>query len=116
VLVSAPYFSSEDLFGNDGVRKVLEELREKYDFVVLDLPPLVGLADGRFIAALADATVLIVRWSSTPPQAAASAVGWLQSDGSNPIGVIYTMVDSAAEAIGGLYYSKKYTQYYRAAA
>lgn len=116
ILVSAPYFSSENLFGNDAIGKVLEELRERYEFVVLDLPPLVGLADGRFLAALADATVLIVRWSSTPPQAAASAVGWLQADGSNPIGVIYTMVDSAAEAIGGLYYSKKYTQYYREAA
>ncbi|QCI93133.1 MULTISPECIES: AAA family ATPase [unclassified Novosphingobium] len=116
LLVSAPYFSSEDLFGNDGMVTLLNKLSDRYDFVVLDLPPLVGLADGRFLAAMADATVLAVRWASTPPQAAASAVNWLQSDGSNPIGVIYTMVDSAAEAIGGLYYSKKYTQYYRAAA
>lgn len=112
MLVREPYFSSEDLFGNGGMERVLAEVRAKYDLIVLDLPPLVGLADGRFLAVLADVTALIIRWDSTPGRAAASALSWLKSDGANPVGAIYTMVDSSAEAIGGLYYSKKYSAYY----
>ena len=74
-----------------------------------------GLADGRFLAALADATVLIVKWDETPVPAVRSALGWLKSDGANIVGAIYTQVDTNAEAIGGLYYSKKYSSYYQAA-
>lgn len=114
LLVKSPYYSSEDLFGGGQMEQILEELRGRYEQIVLDLPPLIGLADGRFLAVLADATVLIVRWDATPPDAASSALGWLRSDGANPIGAIYTMVDSSSETIGGLYYSKKYAGYYQA--
>lgn len=113
MLVRSPYFSSGDLFGDGQMKDILDSLRGRYDKIVLDLPPLVGLADGRFLAAMADATALAVRWNSTPPQAAASAVAWLKSDGANPVGVIYTMVDTSSEVIGGLYYSKKYSAYYQ---
>ena len=115
LLVTSPYFSSEDLFGGGVMERLLTQLRGRYEKIVLDLPPLVGLADGRFLAVLADATALVIRWDSTPAQAAASAVGWLKADGANTVGAIFTMVDSSAEAIGGLYYSKKYAGYYQAA-
>jgi succinoglycan biosynthesis transport protein ExoP len=115
LLVLAPYFSSEDLFGGGNMERLIDRLREKYDHIVMDLPPLVGLADGRFLAVLADATALVVKWDSTPAAAASSAISWLRSDGANMVGVLYTMVDSSAEAIGGLYYSKKYSAYYQEA-
>lgn len=115
MLVKEPYFSSEDLFGAGAMESILASLRDRYELIVLDLPPLVGLADGRFLAVLADVTALIIRWDATPANAAASALNWLKVDGATPIGAIYTMVDSSAEAIGGLYYSKKYSAYYNKA-
>ncbi|MGE4324105.1 MAG: AAA family ATPase, partial [Sphingobium sp.] len=113
LLVRSPYFSSENLFGDGKMEGLLAQLRQRYESIVLDLPPLIGLADGRFIAALADVAVLVIRWNATPADAASSALGWLKSDGANPVGSIYTMVDTSAEAIGGLYYSKKYSAYYQ---
>lgn len=115
LLVSEPYFSSEDLFGDGAMQEILKELRTRYEHIVLDLPPLVGLADGRFLAVLADVTGLIIRWDGTPASAATSALRLLQSDGANPVGAIFTMVDASAEAVGGLYYSRKYGTYYQAA-
>jgi uncharacterized protein involved in exopolysaccharide biosynthesis/Mrp family chromosome partitioning ATPase len=115
MLVKTQYFSSENLFGGDDMEQLLAGLRGRYDHIVLDLPPLIGLADGRFLAVLADATALVIRWDSTPADAASTALNWLRTDGANPVGAIYTMVDSSAEAIGGLYYSKKYSGYYQAA-
>ena len=114
LLVRTPYFSSGDLFGDGAMEDLLGALRDRYDHIVLDLPPIVGLADGRFLAVLADATALCVRWDATPPAAASSALQSLQGDGANVVGVIFTMVDPDAEAIGGLYYSKKYSSYYQA--
>ena len=115
LLVTSPYFSSEDLFGGGAMQKLLAELRLRYDQIVLDLPPLMGLADGRFLAVAADATVMIVKWNETPSDAVASAADWLRSDGANLIGVVYSMVDTGTATMGGIYYSKKYAGYYQTA-
>jgi capsular exopolysaccharide synthesis family protein len=114
VLVVSPYFSGENLFGEGRMEQLLNAVRERYDYIVLDLPPLMGLADGRYLAVLADAIALVVKWNSTPVAAATSALNWLRSDGSNPVGIIYTQVDPSAQSVGGLYYySKKYSDYYQ---
>jgi capsular exopolysaccharide synthesis family protein len=114
ILVTSPYFSAENLFGEGRMEKLLDVLRERYDHIVLDLPPLMGLADGRYLATLADATVLVVKWNSTPASAVSSAVGWLRNDSGNVIGTLYTQVDPSAHSVGGLYYySKQYSDYYQ---
>lgn len=115
ILVVNPYFSAENLFGEGRMEQLLEAVRARYDYIVLDLPPLMGLADGRYLAVLADVTALVVKWGSTPISAVTSAIGWLRNDGANPIGAIYTQVDPSAHSVGGLYYySKQYSEYYQA--
>lgn len=116
IIIHKPYFSSENLFGNDLMPKILEQLSERYDTIILDLPPLVGLADGRFLAALADAVALVIRWNSTPKHAVTSAAAWLKSDGANLVGSMFTMVDTSSQAVGSYYYySKQYSEYYQEA-
>lgn len=112
--VLRPQYSSEDVFGGDTMAQLLKDLSSRYDHIVLDLPPLLGLADGRFLAALADAVVLVVRWGKTPMRPVAAAVQQLRADDAHLIGAIFAMVDPSSEAIGGLYYSQQYAAYYRA--
>jgi capsular exopolysaccharide synthesis family protein len=114
ILVVSPYFSAENLFGEGRMEKLLDVLRDRYDYIVLDLPPLMGLADGRLLALLADATILAVKWNSTPPSAVNAALNWLHTDGSKPVGILYTQVDPSAQSAGSLsYYSKQYSDYYQ---
>ena len=114
ILVVSPYFSAENLFGEGRMEKLLDVLRDRYDYIVLDLPPLMGLADGRLLALLADATILAVKWNSTPPSAVNAAINWLHTDGSKTIGILYTQVDPSAQSAGSLsYYSKQYSDYYQ---
>ncbi|WP_428334136.1 GumC family protein [Novosphingobium sp.] len=111
--VSRPHFTSENLFGSDRFHGVLDELARRYDTIILDLPPLIGLADGRFLAALADAVVLIVKWKATPQAAVRAAISGLQSDHANLIGVVYSMVEPMAHAYGSsAYNSAAYAKYY----
>lgn len=112
--VSRPHFTSENLFGTDRFHGILGELRHQYETIILDLPPLVGLADGRFLAALADAVVLIVKWKTTPSSAVKSAINGLQSDHANLIGVVYSMVGPKSPTYGSYAYnSAAYLKYYQ---
>ena len=111
--VSKTLFISRDIFSVATVDNLLENGRALYDFVVMDLPPVLGVADARLLAAMADTNVFVVRWGSTQLQAASLALSSLQADGVSMQGVVYTMVDPASEAIGGLYYSQNSARYYR---
>ena len=114
IFVREPYFSSENLFGDERMQKLLAVLAGKYDRIVLDLPPLLGLADGRFLATLADSVVVVVKWDATPAKAVISAVDLLKADNASVAGVLFTMVDSSSSGLGGYYYSKEYAKYYQA--
>lgn len=46
---------------------LLAELRERFDLVLIDTPPLAGLADGLILASLSDIVVLVVRAGVTKP-------------------------------------------------
>ncbi len=52
-------------FLSDEMRRFLAEVREHYDLVLLDAPPVEAVTEARIAASLADATLLCVRWRST---------------------------------------------------
>lgn len=110
-------FTAQDIFGTDAMSNLLKRLlrEEKYDRIVLDTPPLLGVADARVLASLSDAAILLIRWNSTALSAIQSGLAWLEADRAPLVGAMFTMVDPKSEAIGAMYYSKKYTKYYQAA-
>jgi len=114
ILVNAPYFSSTNLFDTDRMAKLVDWARANYDQVVLDLPPIVGLADGRYIAALADVVVFVLKWNSTPLSAARNALDALQDIGKAPAGVLVNAVAENSDMLSsGYYYLNRYSSYYQ---
>lgn len=105
-------FSPVDLFSGGVMKGHLARLRARYDAIIIDTPPLLGVADARSLARLADGVLVMVRWGSTPVAAVDAALAGLEQDGSAVIGAVLTMVDPAAEAMGGAYYSAQYHAYY----
>lgn len=55
-----------NLFSAKGFRPLLQELRARYDLVILDCPPALSNADGAMVARLADKTVVLAAWDETP--------------------------------------------------
>src|SRR3546814_6132291 len=53
---------------------LLDDLRDLFDLVVLDTPPVLPVDDSRVISAQADGVVLLVRWRRTPAKAAELAL------------------------------------------
>jgi capsular exopolysaccharide synthesis family protein len=113
LLAKQRLFTAEDLFGTGKMRDVLAELRKKYQTIVLDLPPVMGVADARALAVLSDTAVMVSHWGTTPRRAVEQALNRLRNDGANVVGLVFTMVDPRSEAIGGLFYSQKYAAYYQ---
>lgn len=81
------------LAGDPRLRAVIDELRQRYDHVLLDLPPVLASSEAIILAELADAFVLVVRQGVTSEQHVAAALEELQ--GSEALGVVLNRVDSS---------------------
>ena len=55
------------LLSGERMKVLSAELRERFDIVLIDSPPIAGLADGLILASLSDAVVMVVRTGLTKP-------------------------------------------------
>jgi len=60
-----PTINSVDLFSSYKFKEFLQEMRSRYDMVILDTPPVLIVSDARVIAPLVDATLFVARWNKT---------------------------------------------------
>lgn len=64
LLTEAPVHSDEVL-ASQGFRDLLERLRQSYDYIIVDLPPLAPVVDVRAIVPAIDSFVFVVEWGAT---------------------------------------------------
>jgi capsular exopolysaccharide synthesis family protein len=89
--------------------EMLRRLREKFEYVLVDSPPLLSVADSRILATITDAVVLVVRAHSTPYDAVRRARTLLYGAGARILGVALNDVDFRRSAYGyGSYYRYGY--------
>ncbi len=75
------------------MRELIEDLKSRYDFVVVDAPPVIPVTDPMVLAPLVDATLLVVMAGETPRQVVARARSLLVDTGTRLLGVIVNNVD-----------------------
>jgi exopolysaccharide transport family protein len=85
--------ATAELMFSDRIGSVFEHLRQRYELIVLDSPPLVPLVDGRALAEHADQIVLALAWDKTPRDAALDAVELLTPVRDRILGTVLTRVD-----------------------
>ena len=90
------------------MRSVLEALKEKFDLVILDTPPLSGGADGAILGAAADGVLMIVRAGETDRDAAKQAARQLLTVGARLLGAVLNDPDNETPKYGGYYYHYEY--------
>ena len=87
--------SSDPMAGltSDRMRRLLEEAKQSFDWVILDTPPVMLLPDANLLASMVEGAVLVVRAESTPfelVKRAADAIGRPRI-----LGVVLNRADSA---------------------
>jgi len=78
------------LWGDDKVGLVIEDLRAQFDYVIIDTPPLLKYSDGTVPAALGDGAVLLGRIGHTKAAALRKALAILSTAHVELIGVAAT--------------------------
>ena len=104
----------------DGVRRLIREAKARYEYVILDLPPLTLFNDAVLFAPLADKVLFVARWGRTHREIVRSALDRLRAAGADAagLGLVLNAVDLRASShftpSDVEYYHKGITAYYRA--
>lgn len=87
---------------------LVAELAAKNDYVVIDAPPVLPVADATSLAAVADGIVLSVHYGSTRKELVRRAAATLEQVGARTLGVVLNMVPPHAAASEGYGYRYEY--------
>jgi polysaccharide biosynthesis transport protein len=99
-----------ELLGAANTRELIASLRKRYDWVLIDAPPVLAMADTPVLAPWADGVILVVWADVCPRPALQRAVDQLKAVGGKITGVVLNKVDLARNSY---YYSQHYGEYYR---
>lgn len=109
----AEIYNSSLVFISDKFKNLIAELREEYDYVLLDSPPVLQFSDYIHIAKVADGVLFLVAYASTTKSQVSSAVKELKTNGANILGTVFTMYDKKKDKnYDGVGYYKYYNKYY----
>jgi capsular exopolysaccharide synthesis family protein len=97
-----------ELLNNGFFADMLTKLRERYDRIVIDSPPVMPVADARVIAALGDATVLVLRAERSTRRLSVAARNELWQVRATRIGVVVNGVPARKSGYGGYGYGYGY--------
>ena len=99
-----------ELLGSARMRDIVRALRGHYDWVLLDTPPVLAMADTPVLCPTVDGVVLVVAAEESGRPAVQRAIDQIQGVGGKIIGVVLNKVDLARNSY---YYGQYYGEYYR---
>lgn len=103
VMTSGPKAQNpSELLGSIRTDKLMRELRENYDFIIFDMPPVVAVTDAQIVASKVDGTMLVVRENVTRKDSLQKARELLTMVNANVLGAVFN--GSTDENDQGYYY------------
>jgi capsular exopolysaccharide synthesis family protein len=92
--------NAADLLSTGRIRKIIAEASERFDLVVIDGPPTLGLADAPLLAAASGAVVFVIEGGKTRTRGAIEALNRLEATGANVLGALLTKASEPGAAYG----------------
>lgn len=86
--------NAAELLTSDRIDSLIAKLTAKYDQVIFDVPPVMGLADTPLIASKVEGVVFVIESHRTPVNAARIAIGRLRDARSRVLGALLTKFES----------------------
>jgi capsular exopolysaccharide synthesis family protein len=106
VITSGPVPPSPtELLSSGRLTQLLRELSETYDVVILDSPPVLGLADAPLMSAIVDGVMLVVQSDRSRRGSLRASLRRLRAMQPNVLGAVLTMFDASKSG-------NRYSEYY----
>ncbi len=99
------------LVDNKRMRALIDTLRDKYDYIFIDSPPIIGVSDAAIISSECDATLLVIQHRKYPIAVSRRAKGMLDNVGGNIVGVCLNNINSSRDNSYYYYYKQHYDYY-----
>lgn len=93
-----------EMLNSKKMTSLIDELRQKYDVILIDTPPLLAVTDAQIVAAKSDGVVLVVDQGRVKRDIAKKAVQNLQSVNARILGVVLNNVKRKAKEEAYYYY------------
>lgn len=91
--VTTAFPKGANLMEGGRLHRLIAKLREDYDFIILDCPPIVPIADVREMVTLADHVAIVTRWRGTTDKVVRSAVKLLPLNRLGDVGIILNKIN-----------------------
>jgi capsular exopolysaccharide synthesis family protein len=91
------------LLGGERLRAAIQEATEEYDLILIDGPPVLGLADANLLGAVVEGVLLVVEAGSTKLGAARAALKRLQFGRAEVLGALLTKYNAKKAGYGYAY-------------
>lgn len=98
-----------ELLNSIKMKDMMEEVKNGFDFILIDTPPVLAVIDSMIVSSMADAIVFIIRAGKTTRRPFVNAIGELNRARAKVIGVLF----NGLKVKKGDYYFMDYYRYYQ---
>ena len=102
-----------ELLSSDRMKKALSAMRDAYDYVILDLPPVGEVSDAMAVAKVTDGMLLVVRQDFCDRNIFAETVQQFEFINAKILGIVFNCTSTHDGGYGRSYYKKYYKRYGR---
>ena len=82
-----------ELINSEKIQRVVAELKEHFDYVIIDSPPIMSVADAAMLSRLADGILLVIQAGRTPKPVIAHSIQLFKQAGARLLGYVLTNVE-----------------------
>ncbi len=93
-----------ELLGSKKMQELIEKVSERYDYVLVDTPPINAVSDASIVTSLLDGVLFLVRQGSSRKDAVKRAIANLELTGIRPLGFVLNEVEMNHGKSYGYYY------------
>jgi capsular exopolysaccharide synthesis family protein len=103
--------SSMGVLSSTQMRNLINELKQRYDYVFFDSPPIMGVSDASILASEVDLTLQVIQYRRYPQPMNIRAKQMIEKVGGNLMGIVLNNINMSQDE-SYYYYSGYYHEYY----